>query len=56
MNHCLGKKNMYILEKKEKANLVILTEKNQQIHNWLVKRKKPTVIAAKLQVQKSAQY
>ena len=29
----------YILEKKEKANLVILIEKNQKIRYWLVKRK-----------------
>ena len=43
-------------KKKEKAKLVIPIEKNQQIRNWLVKRKKNTVIAAKLQVQKSAQY
>ena len=52
-------KNIYIYiyiywkKKKEKANLVKLIEKNQQIRQ---KKKKNTVIAAKLQVQKSAQY
>ena len=37
-------------EKKEKANLVIPIEKNQKKRNWLVKRKKNTERAAKLQV------
>ena len=36
--HRQGEK--YILEKKEKANLVISNEKNQKTRNWLVKRKK----------------
>ena len=50
-NESLSRGEKYILEKKkkEKANLVTPIEKNQQIRNRLVKRKK---IAAKLQVQK----
>ena len=40
-----------MLEKKEKANLVTPTEQNEHIRDRLVKRKN-TVIAAKLQVQK----
>ena len=46
---------MNIVKKMEKANFVIPIEKNQQISNWLVKRKN-TAIAAKLQLHKSAQY
>ena len=38
-NYCLGEKYIYIGKKKEKANLVIPIEKNQQIRNRLVKRK-----------------
>ena len=46
-------KNIYTyIRKKEKTNLVIPNEKNQQIRQ---KKKNPNVIAAKLQVQKSAQ-
>ena len=39
-NESLSRGKIYILEKKEKANLVIPTEKNQKTRNWLVKRKK----------------
>ena len=46
-------KNIYIgKKKKEKANLVILIEKNQKTRNWLVKRKKNIIMAAKLQCKK----
>ena len=55
MNHCLGEKNIHILEKKEKSNLVIPIEKiNKYAIDW--SKEKNTVIVAKLQVQKSAQY
>ena len=48
-----GEKYIYIGEKKRgKANLVIPMEKNQKTRNWLVKRKKNTVRAAKLQCKK----
>ena len=36
----LPRGKIYILEKKEKANLVILIEKTQKTRSWLVKRKK----------------
>ena len=53
-NIYVGKK--YILEKKEKANLVILIEKNQKTRNWLVKRRKKTPLGLLSYNAKSAQY
>ena len=50
-NESLSRRKKYILEKKEKANLVIPIEKNQKTRNWLVK-KKNTVKAAKVQCKK----
>ena len=52
-NESLSRGKIYILEKKkEKANLVIPIEKSQKTRNWLVKRKRNTVRAAKLQCKK----
>ena len=52
-----GKMYIYVYiyiywEKKKRPTLSYQLKKNQQIRNWLVKRKKNTVIAAKLQVKK----
>ena len=48
-----GKK--YILDKKEKANLVIPIEKKQKTCIWLVKRKE-TLLGLPIYNAKSAQY
>ena len=47
-NKSLSRWKIYILVKKEKANLDIPTVRNQKTRNWLVK-KKNTVWPAKLQ-------
>ena len=51
-NESLSRGKNCLFEKKEKANLVIPIEKIQKTRNWLVKRKKNTVRAAKLKWKK----